>query len=126
LPWYRETAEAANLRVLIYNGDADPSLNSFYAQNWTSAVGLPEVEPWRPWTRDGKTKMGGFVTRYAHDFDFLTIRGAGHMVPEYKPEAAFVMLKSFLSNEGYPRFRPKGLRTASSAREREAEAQVIV
>lgn len=36
-------------------------------------------------------KMGGYVTRYVNDFDFVTIRGAGHMVPEYKPEAAFVM-----------------------------------
>ena len=35
--------------------------------------------------------MGGYVTRYVNDFDFVTIRGAGHMVPEYKPEAAFVM-----------------------------------
>lgn len=35
--------------------------------------------------------MGGYATRYVNDFDFVTIRGAGHMVPEYKPEAAFVM-----------------------------------
>ena len=36
-------------------------------------------------------KMGGYATRYVTDFDYVTIRGAGHMVPEYKPEAAFVM-----------------------------------
>ena len=35
--------------------------------------------------------MGGYATRYVTDFDYVTIRGAGHMVPEYKPEAAFVM-----------------------------------
>lgn len=103
LPWYQTMAEQQRLRVLIYNGDADPGLNSFYAQNWTSHIGVPEVESWRPWTRDGKKRMGGFVTRYAGNFDFLTIRGSGHMVPEYKPEAAFVMLQSFLHNEEYPR-----------------------
>jgi len=103
LPWYRSVANDKRIRVLIYNGDTDPGLNSFYAQNWTSHVGLPEVEAWRPWTRDGKLRMGGFVTRYESGFDFLTIRGSGHMVPEYKPEAAFVMLKSFLLNEDYPR-----------------------
>mmetsp|Transcript_22096 Transcript_22096/g.48842 ORF Transcript_22096/g.48842 Transcript_22096/m.48842 type:complete len:366 (+) Transcript_22096:1-1098(+) len=107
LPWYKEITEASSLRVLVYNGDADPILNSFFAQNWTASVGLPVKEAWRPWTRDGKIRMGGFVTRYEKGFDFLTIRGAGHMVPEYKPEAAFVMLKSFVSNADYPAYSPK-------------------
>ena len=31
--------------------------------------------------------MGGYVTRYENDFDYLTIRGSGHMVPEFKPAA---------------------------------------
>jgi len=105
VPWY-SSAEAKKLRILIYDGDADPGLNSFYAQNWTSSAGIPESESWRPWTRDGKIKMGGYVTRYENHFDFLTIRGAGHMVPEYKPEAAFVMLRSFLNAEDYPRYHP--------------------
>jgi len=106
VPWYREIVAKSQLRVLIYNGDTDPGLNSFYAENWTSAVGIPENESWRPWTRDDKIKMGGFVTRYQNNFDFLTIRGSGHMVPEYKPEAAFVMLESFIKNREYPRYRP--------------------
>ena len=59
-------------------------LNSFYAQNWTSALGYAETQEWRPWTIDGKEAMGGYITRYEHDFDYLTIRGAGHMVPEYQ------------------------------------------
>lgn len=108
VPWYRSVVENGRLRVLIYNGDTDPGLNSFFAQNWTASVGLPTAEPWRPWTRDGKIKMGGYVTRYANGFDFLTIRGSGHMVPEYKPEAAFVMLGSFLRGEDYPRYTKPG------------------
>eukprot|EP00403_Amphidinium_massartii_P010278 CAMPEP_0178418538 /NCGR_PEP_ID=MMETSP0689_2-20121128/25139_1 /TAXON_ID=160604 /ORGANISM="Amphidinium massartii, Strain CS-259" /LENGTH=495 /DNA_ID=CAMNT_0020039933 /DNA_START=99 /DNA_END=1587 /DNA_ORIENTATION=- len=108
VPWYQKVTKESKLRILIYNGDTDPGLNSFYAQNWTSAVGLPEKESWRPWTRDGKIKMGGSITRYqsAGAFDFLTIRGSGHMVPEYKPEAAHIMLQSYLKNEDYPRYTP--------------------
>merc|ERR1719229_6163 len=99
VPFYRRLVNgtAGNLRVLVYNGDTDPGLNSFYAERWTTAVGAPEVESWRPWTLDGKIHTGGYVTRYEKDFDFLTIRGSGHMVPEYKPEAAFVFMKSWLS-----------------------------
>ena len=52
------------------------------SEEWTSGLGLNESEPWRPWTIDGKQQMGGYVTRYEAkgSLDFLTIRGAGHMV----------------------------------------------
>ena len=50
------------------------------SQNWTVALGLTETEAWRPWTLDSCQRMGGYVTRYEGDFDFLTIRGSGHMV----------------------------------------------
>jgi len=49
--------------------------------------------------------MGGFVTRYEGDLDYLTIRGAGHMVPQYKPEAASAFLAAWLKNEDYPRLQ---------------------
>jgi carboxypeptidase C (cathepsin A) len=106
VPFYREAAEQTKLRILVYNGDTDPGLNSFRAENWTKAIGLAEKESWRPWTTDGKVHMGGFVTRYEHDLDYLTIRGSGHMVPEYKPEAAFAFLKAWLGNEEYPHYQP--------------------
>ena len=52
--------------------------------------------------------MGGYVTRYDGNFDYVTIRGSGHMVPELKPEAASVMLRSFINNEDYPSLQKPG------------------
>ena len=60
---YRHVIENTSLRLLVYNGDTDPGLNSFYAENWTSALGYNEVEPWRGWTMDGREEMGGYITR---------------------------------------------------------------
>ena len=34
-------------------------------------------------------------------FDYLTIRGSGHMVPEFKPAAAYEMLRAWLKDEDY-------------------------
>ena len=93
-----------NLKVLVYNGDADPRINSFDAQNWTSHLGFDIVEDWTPWTIDGCRRMGGYVTRYEGGFDFLTIRGAGHMVPTYKPAASFAFLKAWIEGTDYPSF----------------------
>lgn len=53
--------------------------------------------------------MGGYVTSYKGDFSFATIRGSGHMVPEYKPEAGFVLIKTFLEGGELPRLRQEGL-----------------
>jgi carboxypeptidase C (cathepsin A) len=94
----------SKIRVLIYNGDADPAINSFAAENWTSSLGFAETEEWRPWTVDGCRRMGGYVTRYHGNFDYLTIRGAGHMVPTIKAAASFAFMKSWILNEDYPRY----------------------
>lgn len=94
------------LRVLVYNGDTDPAITSFATQNWTSHLGFTPTESgkWRPWTVDGCQRMGGYVERYEGGFDFLTIRGAGHMVPTYKPAASFAFLRAWLADEDYPAF----------------------
>ena len=69
-------------------------------------MGFTEYKHWRPWTIDSCQRMGGYVTRYVSNFDFVTIRGAGHMVPTYKPEATFTFLKSWLDGEDYPPYDP--------------------
>ena len=106
LPFYKEVVENTDLRVLIYNGNTDPSINSFLTQNWTSSLNFPVIEEWRPWTIDGRSFMGGYVTRYANNFDFLTIRGSGHMVPEFKPKVTLHFLKRWLANEGFDKYTP--------------------
>ena len=74
LPFYRQVIDSGSLRVLVYVGDADPCVNSFDAERWTTSLGFKEIEAWRPWTMDGGERMGGYVTRYQGSFDFLTIR----------------------------------------------------
>ena len=103
MPFYIDVAaNHPELRSLVYNGDTDPGINSFVSQNWTVALGLDESEGgWRPWTLDGCQRMGGYVTRYDGDFDFLTIRGSGHMVPTFKPEAAKEFMGKWIANEPY-------------------------
>ena len=40
---------AAGLRALIYNGDADMCVPHTGAEAWTSSLGLPVQDSWRPW-----------------------------------------------------------------------------
>ena len=108
-PLWRELLKV--VRVLIYFGDADAGVPYNGGEKWTSQLGLPELEPWRPWTLDGGAMMAGYVTRYEtpHGFDFVTVRGAGHMVPQFKPREAFALLSFFLNGEAYPRYNGSSL-----------------
>ena len=77
ISWYKEIIATNKLRILVYNGDTDPGINAYAAQNWTRNLGFNEVQSWRAWTTDSCQRMGGYVTRYENNFDFLTIKGSG-------------------------------------------------
>mmetsp|Transcript_13124 Transcript_13124/g.19639 ORF Transcript_13124/g.19639 Transcript_13124/m.19639 type:complete len:484 (+) Transcript_13124:74-1525(+) len=96
---YRSAAEKG-LRMLVYNGDTDPGINSFVSQNWTSTI-FPLKEEWRPWTLDNCLAVAGYVIQYEQDLQFLTIRGSGHMVPEFKSIAAYTFLSDWLAGNDF-------------------------
>jgi len=105
LPFYLNVITNTPLRVLVYNGDADPCINSMITQdayfNYFAANDLQQTQIWRPWTLDG-SRMGGYVTEYLNNkFAFLTIRGSGHMVPEFKPPMAQSFITTFLAAQDY-------------------------
>jgi carboxypeptidase C (cathepsin A) len=105
LPFYLNVITNTPLRVLVYNGDADPCINSMITQdtyfNYFAENGLQQTEIWRPWTLDG-SRMGGYVTEYLNNkFAFLTIRGSGHMVPEFKPPMAYSFISTWLAAQDY-------------------------
>lgn len=106
LPIWLNAVKNPELRTLAYNGDTDPGINSFVAQDrfldFFDSVDVAETARWRPWTVDGKDAVGGYVVEREGNFSFLTIRGSGHMVPEFKPEAANVMINTFLEGGTYP------------------------
>ena len=104
MPFFEHLARETDLTAMVYNGDIDPSINSFAAQNWTSALGLEEAVAWRPWTTDGCQNMAGYTTHYRGDLQYTTIRGSGHMVPTYKPEAAATLMRAWLVGADLPEF----------------------
>ena len=52
MPFFNYLATETDVKSLVYNGDTDPSVNAFTAENWTLALDLQEKEGWRPWTTD--------------------------------------------------------------------------
>lgn len=102
-----------HMRVLIYNGDADLCVPYIGNEEWTTSM-VPEhaseKKPWRPWYAEKGKAPSGYVTTYTvhdklynetsgDDFAFLTVRLAGHMVPQYQPKPALYFFKKFIDGE---------------------------
>ena len=99
------------VRVWAYDADGDPSVNVFSTQqawwNFTSGNKLPKTAEWRAWTLTDNI-VGGYVTEWAGGaLSYVTIRGSGHMVPEYKPVSAMVLADTFVTANGVlPPYNP--------------------
>ncbi|KAJ7960385.1 Carboxypeptidase [Quillaja saponaria] len=92
----------SDIRVWIYSGDTDgrvPVTSSRYSIN---SLKLPIISAWRPWY--SSREVGGYVVAY-RGLTFITVRGAGHMVPSWQPERALTMITSFLQG-GLPHSSP--------------------
>lgn len=70
--FYKELAHEEKLKVLVYNGDTDPAITSFAAQNWTSHLGLEEIEHWCVYIT--------FARRSTHVQDWRITRSHWHSV----------------------------------------------
>ena len=91
LPLMRRLQTGADgIKVLVYNGETDPSVSSVRSQRWTFELGFPLKEAWRPWTFGGNSSdiVAGSVVQWEGDFTHATVRGSGHMV---SPRAPFAL-----------------------------------
>jgi carboxypeptidase C (cathepsin A) len=98
------------IRVLIYNGDADACVPYKGNEQWVEQVASDGVvkakKAWHPWYAEGIDWVpAGYATTYSVadnsdlDFQFVTIRLAGHMVPAFQPHAAYTFFKTFIAGE---------------------------
>jgi hypothetical protein len=92
-----------SLRILVYSGDDDSVCGTVGTQRWIYDLGFPVSSLWDTWFVDGQT--AGFITKFQTDgrrdasrFAFMTVHGAGHEVPTYKPKEAFDLFRMYLEN----------------------------
>nr|XP_012466002.1 unnamed protein product [Gossypium raimondii] len=67
------------------------------SEAWTRSIRYKIVDEWRPWIYNGQ--VSGYLQGYENNLTFLTIKGAGHTVPEYKPQEALFFYTKFLAGK---------------------------
>jgi len=90
---------ASGIQVLIYAGDQDYICNWLGNQAWTRAMKWAHADEFKaasvsPWMVGGK-EAG--TMQASHNFTFLRVYDAGHMVPRDQPAHALAMVNSFIT-----------------------------
>uniref|UniRef100_A0A5B7A0X4 Putative serine carboxypeptidase S10 family protein n=1 Tax=Davidia involucrata TaxID=16924 RepID=A0A5B7A0X4_DAVIN len=101
LPIYTKLIKGG-LKIWMYSGDIDGRVPVIGSRYCIESLGLPLKSPWRSWYHDHQ--VGGRIVEY-EGLTFVTVRGAGHLVPLNKPSEALSLIHSFLSGEDLPKHR---------------------
>ncbi|CAN0909095.1 Serine carboxypeptidase-like 34 [Linum grandiflorum] len=90
---------AGGLRVWVFSGDTDGRIPVTSTRLTLNKLGLNTTQEWAPWFF--KRQVGGWTIEY-DGLTFVTIRGAGHQVPTFKPLQALVLIRRFLADKKMP------------------------
>ena len=90
-----------NTKVLIYNGQDDPVVNTPGVLQYLNALNWEGLSRWKRtrkeiWTIHGEN--AGWA-KVSGNLWFALVNGAGHMVPSDQPERAFNLIGHFISGE---------------------------
>jgi carboxypeptidase C (cathepsin A) len=99
-PLYKQLID--KYQMLIYSGDTDACVPYVGTEKWTRDLNYTMVNDWHQWFSQSSPERGLHKAGYAVNYDkfqFVTITGAGHMVPQFQGSYALTMYKKFLNNE---------------------------
>ncbi|GMR36557.1 hypothetical protein PMAYCL1PPCAC_06752, partial [Pristionchus mayeri] len=85
----------AHIRVLMFYGDVDMACNFMMGQQFVDQLGLRRTLGKTPWKYD--RQIAGFKTLF-DGLTFMTVRGAGHMAPQWKAPQMYYAIQQFLLN----------------------------
>ncbi|EFO83930.1 hypothetical protein CRE_23802 [Caenorhabditis remanei] len=84
-----------HVRVLVYYGDTDMACNFMMGQQFVDQLGLRRTLKKTPLKFD--RQIAGFKTLF-DGLSFITIRGAGHMAPQWRAPHMYYAVQQFLLN----------------------------
>jgi serine carboxypeptidase-like clade 1 len=94
--WIYPIMKEAGVRMVFYSGDTDGAVPTWGSKQWIAQLDWKVTEEWRPWTTDGQ--VSGYIERY-EGLDFVTIKGVGHMAPQWAKPATTQFFSRWISGQ---------------------------
>lgn len=96
------------LDILVFSGDDDDACATIGTQNWIWDLGYDVGTNWEVFEVNGQ--VGGYVSKWKNTkLGFVTVHGAGHEVPAYKPEVRINSVLNIrrVASVDFPLLRPR-------------------
>lgn len=90
-----------NYRMMKYSGDKDGCVPTIGSLGWILSLERTVTADWRAWYLEGTETLAGYVQEF-EGLTFITVHGAGHMVPQDQREAGLTMINYFMSGKELP------------------------
>ncbi|XAR61978.1 hypothetical protein NMG60_11016541 [Bertholletia excelsa] len=94
---YHVNLSTKGYRSLIYSGDHDMIFTFRGTQAWIKSLNYSIDDDWHPWFVEGQT--AGYTRTYSNRMTFATVKGGGHIAPEYRPLECYAMFKRWISHQ---------------------------
>lgn len=97
--WIYPILAANGYRILHYSGDTDGAVPTIGTKRWIKLLDSPVKTggEWRAWFSN--YQVGGMVINH-EVLDFATVRGVGHMAPQWAPAAVLKMVTDWVNQTG--------------------------
>ena len=96
--FYSETLlKYPNLNVWVFSGTDDAVLSTLGTMRWINKLKFTVDIKWRQWKVN--EQVSGYVQKYKEGLVIITIKGAGHMVPQDQSASAFNLVNAFIKGE---------------------------
>ena len=97
--WIYDILAKNGFRILHYSGDTDGAVPTIGTKRWVRMLNSPVKTggDWRAWYSD--FQVGGYIVNH-EVLDFATVRGVGHMAPQWAGKAVQLMVNSWVHQTG--------------------------
>jgi len=86
-----------HIKILIFSGDCDAAVPFTGTREWIQSLNLTTKTPFQPWYYAADNQVAGFIQEF-NGLTYVTMKGAGHMVPQDKPGPAHQMIYDFINS----------------------------
>jgi len=104
VPYLARLLDRWNVRVFVYNGDLDMSVNPQGSEQLLNRMTWSGHESWKVatrgiWMTDNDT-VAGYVKQHSN-LTFLVVKNSGHLVPLNKPAQALNLIERYLQDSSF-------------------------